>query len=117
MTYSIKNLEHLGLVSGMCKEIGIAKLIDQAHPKQTKDKKISYGQLVEAMILNGLGFTGRALHMYSEYFADKPVERLIGGGIKAEFINDDALGCCLDQLYETGVPGLYPTLSARVIDH
>lgn len=117
MTYSVKNLDHLGLVAGMCKEIGIAKLIDQAHPKQSKDKKISYGQLVEAMILNGLGFTGRTLHMYPEYFADKPVERLLGEGVKAEHINDDALGRCLDQLYETGVSGLYQTLSARVIEH
>jgi transposase len=117
MTYSIKNLDHLGLVSGMCKEIGVAKIIDQAHPKQSKDKKISYGQLVEAMILNGLGFVGRTLHMYPEYFADKPVERLIGEGIKAEHINDDALGRCLDKLYETGVSALYQTLSARVVEH
>ena len=112
MTYSIKNLDHLGLVSGMCKEIGIAKLIDQAHPKQSKDKNITYGQLVEAMILNGLGFVGRTLHMYPEYFADKPVERLLGEGVKAEYINDDALGRCLDQLYETGVSALYQTLSS-----
>ena len=117
MTYSIKNLDHLGLVSGMCKEIGVAKLIDQAHPKQSKDKKMSYGQLVEAMILNGLGFVGRTLHMYPEYFADKPVERLLGEGVKAEHINDDALGRCLDQLYETGVSALYQTLSARVVEH
>ena len=117
MTYSIKNIDHLGLVSGMCKEIGIAKIIDQAHPKQSKDKKITYGQLVEAMILNGLGFVGRTLHMYPEYFADKPVERLIGEGVKAEHINDDALGRCLDQLYETGVSALYQTLSARVVEH
>ena len=116
MTYSIKNIDHLGLVSGMCKEIGIAKIIDKAHPKQSKDKKITYGQLVEAMILNGLGFVGRTLHMYPEYFADKPVERLLGEGIKAEHINDDALGRCLDQLYETGVSGLYQTLSARVVE-
>lgn len=117
MTYSIKNLDHLGLVAGMCQEIGIAKLIDQAHPNQSKDKNITYGQLVEAMILNGLGFVGRTLHMYPEYFADKPVERLLGEGVKAEHINDDALGRCLDQLYETGVSALYQTLSARVVKH
>lgn len=117
MKYSVKNIDHLGLVAGMCKEIGIAKMIDQVHPKQSKDKKITYGQLVEAMILNGLGFVGRTLHMYPEYFADKPVERLLGEGVKAEHINDDALGRCLDQLYETGVSALYQTLSARVVEH
>jgi transposase len=38
-------------------------------------------------------------------------------GIKAEHINDDALGRCLDKLYETGVSGIYQTLSARVVEH
>lgn len=116
-TYSTKGLDHLGLVSGMCKEIGVAEIIDQAHPEQSEDKHISYGQLVEAMILNGLGFVGRTLHMYPQYFKERPVERLIGKGIKAEHINDDALGRCLDQLYETGVSGIYQTLSARVVEH
>ena len=117
ISYSTKSLDHLGLVSGMCKDIGIAKFIDDAHPEQSKDKHISYGQLVEAMILNGLGFVGRTLHMYPEYFADRPVERLLGKGVKAEHINDDALGRCIDQLYETGVSELFQGLSARTISH
>jgi len=61
--YSTKGLDHLGLVAGMNKELGIAKLIDKALPEQCNHKLISYGQLVEAMILNGLGFVGRTLHM------------------------------------------------------
>ena len=116
-SYSTKGLDHLGLVSGMCKDIGIAKFIDDAHPEQSQDKHLSYGQLVEAMILNGLGFVGRTLHMYPEYFAERPVERLIGQGVKAEHINDDALGRCLDKLYETGVSELFQGLSARTISH
>ena len=63
ISYSTKSLDHLGLVSGMCKDIGIAKFINDAHPEQSQDKHVSYGQLVEAMILNGLGFVGRTLHM------------------------------------------------------
>ncbi len=55
------------------------------------------------ILLNGLGFTGRTLHMYSEYFSDKPLDRLIAPSIKAAHINDDALGRCLDALYEYGV--------------
>lgn len=106
-TYSTKGLEHLGLVSGMCKEIGVTKIIDQAHSEQREDQHIYYGQLVETMILHGLGFIGRKLHMYPEYFKERSVERLLGKGIKAEHINDDALGRCLDQLYETGFSGLY----------
>tara|TARA_B110000014_G_C20090590_1_gene570897 strand:- start:25 stop:1650 length:1626 start_codon:yes stop_codon:yes gene_type:complete len=116
-SYSTKGLDHLGLVAGMNKELGIAKIIDQALPGQCDGKLISYGQLVEAMILNGLGFVGRTLHMYPQYFKERPVERLIGKGIKAEYINDDALGRCLDKLYETGVSDIYQTLSASVVKH
>ena len=69
------------------------------------------------MILNGLGFVGRTLHMYPEYFLERPVERLIGQGITSEMINDDALGRCLDQLFETGVSQLYQGLSELVVQH
>tara|TARA_R110000772_G_scaffold228799_2_gene339512 strand:- start:15225 stop:16832 length:1608 start_codon:yes stop_codon:yes gene_type:complete len=116
-TYSTKGLDHLGLIAGMNKELGIAKLIDKALPEQPNDKLITYGQLVEAMILNGLGFVGRTLHMYPQYFKERPVERLIGKGVKAEHINDDALGRCLDELYEAGVSDIYQTLSASVVKH
>lgn len=44
---------HLGLISGMCSELGIAELIDEAIPSNSPDKKVSYGQCVVAMILNG----------------------------------------------------------------
>lgn len=112
-----KNLDHLGLVAGFCKEVGIAGLIDKALPEQPSDKKVSYGQLLEAMILNGLGFTGRTLHMYSQYFDDKPLERLLGEGIQACDINDDALGRCLDKLFEHGVSDLYQMLGEAVVRH
>ena len=112
-----KNLDHHGLVAGFCREVGIAKLIDEALPEQPRDKKLSYGQLLEAMILNGLGFTGRTLHMYSQYFDDKPLERLFGEEICAEDINDDALGRCLDKLFEHGVSELYQMLGEAVVKH
>lgn len=115
--YGIKNLDHHGLVAGFCQELGIAALIDKVLPVQSKQKHISYGKLLEAMILNGLGFTGRTLHMYSQYFQDKPLERLLGAGIKSEHINDDALGRCLDALFEYGVSKLYQVLSEAVIRH
>lgn len=115
--YSSKSLDHLGLVSGLCKELNIAEFIDAQFPDQSDAKHISYGQLLVAMILNGLGFVGRTLHMYPEYFADKPIERLIGSGIKAEHINDDALGRCLDKFYEKGVSSLYQRLGEKVVEH
>lgn len=102
------------MVSAMCKELKIAKIIDQAIP-QSSDKKVSIGQLVVAMILNGLGFFSRALYLTSKYFADKPVERLIGKGIHADHLNDDALGRALDQIYEFGPTELYSKVAVNAV--
>lgn len=115
--YQTKSIDHLGLVAGLCKELGIAEFIDEHLPNQSELRHISYGQLVISMILNGLGFVSRTLHMFPDYFADKPVERLLGEGIKAEHINDDALGRCLDKLYELGVSTLYESLAEKVVKH
>ncbi|MFT6779628.1 MAG: transposase [Paraglaciecola sp.] len=107
MTYpSSKSLKHLVLVAGFCKDIQLAQYIDDALGG-SNERKVSFGQLFVAMLLNGLGFTGRTLHMYSEYFESKPLNRLLGEGISADGINDDALGRCLDALNDKGVSCLY----------
>ena len=117
LQYSSKGLDHLGLVSGMCNELGVIECIDSIVPKDNKNVKISNGELVLAMILNGLGFVGRTLHMFPQYFNSKPVDRLIGSHINPEFINDDALGRCLDSLYAADVSKIYQTLSTKVVKH
>lgn len=67
MTYPFtKSLEHHGLVAGFCNEINLANIIDQALGT-SEYRQVSFGHLFVAMMLNGLGFTGRTLHMYSEY--------------------------------------------------
>lgn len=115
--FATKSIDHLGLVSVLCKELGIAEFIDERLPKQQSQAHITHGQLLVSMILNGLGFVSRTLHMVPDYFADKPVERLIGTGIQAKHINDDALGRCLDKLYEYGVSSLYQDLAEKVVQY
>jgi transposase len=117
MTYpSSKSLDHLGLVAGFCKDIQLAQYIDVALGG-SNERKVSFGQLFVAMLLNGLGFTGRTLHMYSEYFESKTLDRLLGEGISADDINDDAFGRCLDALYDKGVSCLYQGIGERVVNH
>ena len=99
------------MVVGFCQEIELAKRIDEYLPSTSERKKVSYGKLVEAMLLNELGFTGRTLHMYPGYFSDKPINRLLGEDIKASDFNDDALGRCLDVPYDHGVSELYQVLA------
>ncbi|NHB98506.1 IS1634 family transposase [Photorhabdus stackebrandtii] len=111
----IKRLDHLGLIAAFCHEAGLPRMIDAIIPKYA-EHTVSHGEAFLAMILNGLGFHSRTLHMFSGFFRHKPIERLIGPGIDAEHLNDDVLGRTLDALYEAGVSEVYQVLAEQVID-
>lgn len=105
VTYETKRLDHLGIVAGICQEIGLAEVIDEQVGEN--GRQVSVGQATQAMILNGLGFSSRALYLTPEFFANKPVELLVGPGVSAAMINDDTLGRALDALYTVGVTELF----------
>ena len=50
--YHTQVIDHLGLVAGMCKELGIVEHIDQRAPKQSDEWHVSHGECIVAMILN-----------------------------------------------------------------
>lgn len=110
-----QNLDHLGLVSGMCDEIGLVDAIDNACGQQAKNKHLTYGECVKCMILNGLGFVGRTLYLYSEYFENKPTDLLIRPSVKYQHIDDNALGRTLDKLFQVGVTELYTKIALAVV--
>jgi transposase len=101
----VERLDHLGIVAGICREIGLAAYLDQrAGPSQ---QQVSVGTATMAMILNGLGFSNRRLYLVSQFFASKPVEHLLGPGITAEMLHDDCLGRTLDWLYDHDATALF----------
>jgi transposase len=114
--YSSKLLEHLGLVAGMYDELGLGELVDRLIVQDGGKRRVSVGQAVKAMILNGLGFANRALYLTPLFFQDKPVQRLIGEGIEAEHLNDDVLGRALDEIYEYDPSRLYSQFSAQAVN-
>ncbi len=83
----------------MCDEIGLVEQIDGAYGDQDPNKNLSFGQYVKCMIMNGLGFVGRTLYLYSEYFEDKPLEHLIGADVSPEQVDNNVLGRTLDKLF------------------
>ena len=111
----IQRFDHLGLISAFCREIGLVSMIDSLAPKQG-EHLVSHGEVMLAMILNGLGFHRCTLHMFPDFFEDKPLERLIRPGIEAKHLNDDALGRTLDCLFDLGISEVYQLISERVID-
>jgi len=112
---SSQNIDNLGLVAGMCDEIGISAMIDQACENPAKNKNLSFGHCVKCMILNGLGFVGRTLYLYSEYFEDKPIDHFLGISIKPEQIDDNVLGRTLDKLFSLGVTELFTQIALKAM--
>jgi transposase len=103
--YQNERLDHLGIVAGICQEMGLAAWLDALAPRQ--QRVVSYGTATVAMILNGLGFSNRQLYLVPQFFENKPVEHLLGAGISADMLNDDCLGRTLDWLYAQDVTTLF----------
>lgn len=108
-----QRLDHLGIVAGICNEIGLIDTIDAQIGHQ--ERKVSVGQAVQAMVINALGFVSRPLYLTPEFFHNKPVDLLVGAGIEASDLNDDCLGRALDALFEHGVTELFAAVSARAL--
>jgi hypothetical protein len=109
--YVVEHLNHLGIVAEVCREIGVADWLDAQDPDRRQH--VSVGTATVAQVLNGLGFSNRRLYLVPQFFADKPVEHLVGPGIVAEDLNDDCLGRTLDWLYEHDVTRLFAGLAVR----
>ncbi len=51
MEYTSKNIDHLGIVAGVCKEIGLAQEIDNLVGINEK-QIVTTGEAVTAMVIN-----------------------------------------------------------------
>ena len=111
---STERLDHLGIVAGICEQIGLVEQID-GYVGPT-ERKVTIGEATQAMVLNALGFVGRALYLTPEFFQNKPVDILIREGLEAEDINDDTLGRALDKLYEAGVTEVFGKVASHALE-
>lgn len=112
--FESKRIDHLGIVAGICHEIGLIRAIDEA--VGSTGRKVSCGAAVQAMVLNALGFSSRALYLMPQYLNNKPVDLLIAPGLTAEDFNDDTLGRSLDQLFETGVTEVFARVAQQALN-
>ena len=111
--YETQRIDHLGIVAGICNEIGLIETIDQQ--VGASEQKVGCGQGVQAMVLNALGFSSRALYLMPDYLHNKPVDLLIDLGLSAEDFNDDSLGRSLDRLYAAGVTEVFAKVATRAL--
>lgn len=106
----VQDIDHCGIVAGICDEMNLVEQINRllgTHPQEI----ISAGQVVKAMILNGLGFVSAPLYLFEKFFVGKATEHLLGEGIRPEHLNDDRLGRVLDKLYSAGLTEVFVTVA------
>ena len=59
-----ERLDHLGVVAGVCEEIGLAAYLDRLAGET--NHHVSMGTATVVMILNGLGFSKCTFHFFRE---------------------------------------------------
>ena len=73
--------------------------------------EITYGEAVKGMIMNGLGFSNRALSLSPQFFENVPTELLFRKGVKAEHFNRHKLSRTLDKCFGFGCGSLFSKIA------
>ena len=111
----IERLDHLGIVAGVIKDLGIIEAIDARIPPNDREA-ISTGEAVAGMIINGLGFSCRPMTLTPQFFENKPLELLFRQGITSDYFNRFKLGRSLDKVHEYGCDLLFSEVAGSVIE-
>jgi transposase len=108
----VQDIDHLGIVAGIIDEIALVEQIDRLLGTHNQEH-LSSGQLIKAMILNGLGFVSAPLYLFQEFFEGKATEHLIAQGVKPEHLNDDKLGRVLDKLFAADLTKVFVSVAMK----
>lgn len=110
----IQTINHLGLIAGIIDDIGLEQIINEIVGFDNREV-ITAGQIVKAIILNGLGFVSKPLYLFTQFFEDKAIEHLLGKGIEAKHLNDDKIGRVMDKLYEKRLSEIFVLITLAIV--
>ena len=108
----ILDIDHLGIVAGIIDEMELVEEVNKIVGIKIKET-LTPGQVVKAMILNGLGFLSAPLYLFGEFFVGKGTEHLIGEGVLPEHLNDDKLGRELDKYHQIGTTKIFTAVAIK----
>ena len=109
---NIVNLDHLGIVAGIIDEMELVEEVNKKVGIKIKET-LSPGQVMKAMILNGLGFLSAPIYLFETFFVEKATEHLIGQGVTPEQLNDDRIGRALDKYHQAGTTKLFTAIALK----
>lgn len=113
MKINVKRLDHLGLVAGKAKDLGLVEIIDELLV-QDEQSIVSDGYATLAMILNGLGFVNSPLMLTPEFFEIHAVGLLLHPQIQASHLNRHRLGRLLDKISEYGNEKFFNSIAMKL---
>jgi hypothetical protein len=109
----VERLDPLGLIAYVIKDLGLITMID-ARLVPEEQEEITPGEAVTGMILNGLGFANRPLSLTPQFFANKPLDLLFRGEMRAEMFKRFKLGRTLEEVHAYGCDLLLSELALAV---
>ncbi|MEG4853167.1 IS1634 family transposase, partial [Microcoleus sp. B5-D4] len=111
----VLNIDHLGIIAGIIDEMELVELVNKQIGIKEKEL-LTPGQVMKAMILNGLGFLSAPLYLFEQFFVGKATEHLIGEGVLPSHLNDDRLARALDKYYAAGTTQLFTTIAIKAAE-
>jgi transposase len=102
----IKTINHLGIVAGIIDELQIVDIINEELGIDEQEI-VNSGEIVKAIILNGLGFVSQPLYLFPKFFEDQATEHLLGNEIQPKHLNDYKIGRVMDKLYNYGLSKIF----------
>lgn len=99
MQVEVKRIDHLGIIAGTTRDLGIIELIDEALGVD-KQEDVTKREIVAGMILNGLGFLSKPLMLSPLFFETKALGILIRRGVVPGQFNRHKIGRVLDDIGE-----------------
>src|SRR5919106_5665325 len=112
----VERLDHLGVIASVIKDVEFIDMINRRLVPDAQER-ITPGEAVAGMILNGLGFANRPLSLTPQFFVNKPLDLLFREGIDAEMFNRFKLGRTLDEVYAYGCDLLFEELARAICAH
>ena len=108
-----QTIDHLGIVAGVMKDIGLVELINNRIPTDGREE-ISTGEAIAGMIINGLGFSDRPMTLTPQFFQNKALDKLFREGVEDRHFNRFKLGRALDRCHAYGCDALFAEISLAV---
>jgi transposase len=108
-------LNHYGLVASVILDLRLIEKIDKRINRPDPRRKMTAGQAVAVMIVNGLGFTDSPLYLYPDFFKDIDVEQLFGSTFSSADITADSLSKALDAIFQYGPSKLINEICCEMV--